>query len=140
MDFEKYLTAQENTYQIALSEIKAGKKQTHWIWFIFPTIANRFAPTEYNIKYALQNKQKAIDYLNHPILGPRLIEITTELYNSTKENTQDIFPKPDIKKIKACITLFYKISPEIDIFSKVIKKYYLDEFDEMTINLLNDNL
>ncbi len=136
---EKYLQAQENTYLQALSEIKAGKKQSHWIWFIFPTIASRFAPTEYNIKYALQNKQEAIDYLNHPILGQRLIEITTELFKSPTTNIQDIFPKPDIKKIKACMTLFYKIAPEIDMFQKVIIKYYLAEFDQTTIQLV-DNL
>ncbi len=133
MDFEKYLKTQEVNYSIALSEIKSGKKKSHWIWYIFPTIANRFINSEYNIKYAIQNKEEAIEYLNHEILGKRLIEITTELANLPTNKIEDIFPKPDIKKVKACMTLFQQISDNNEVFSKVLEKYFNNQRDENTL-------
>lgn len=133
MDFEKYIKAQEENYSKALSEIKSGKKKSHWIWFIFPTIANRFINSEFNIKYAIQNKQEAIEYLNHEILGKRLIEITTELANLPSNKIEDIFPKPDIKKVKASMTLFEHISNNEDVFSKVLEKYFNNQRDEITL-------
>lgn len=136
MDFEKYIKAQEVNYTKALTEIKSGKKKSHWIWYIFPTIANRFINSEYNIKYAIQNKQEAIDYLNHEILGKRLIEITTELLNLTTNKIDDIFPIPDIKKVKACMTLFQQISNNDDVFSKVLEKFFDNQRDEITLKSL----
>lgn len=133
---ERFVLAQESTYNQALIEIKNGKKETHWIWFIFPTIANRFAATDYNIKYAITNLEEAIQYYKHPILGKRLIEITTELYKLQEKTIEDIFPKPDIKKVKSCMTLFSLVPNSNPVFKSVLDKFYNGETDVLTIGFL----
>ena len=133
-DLERFIVAQENNYYIALKEIAAGKKQTHWVWYIFPTIANRFAFTEYNFKYSISNIEEAIQYYNHPLLGARLIEITSILYNLKNQTIEEVFPKPDIKKLKASMSLFYMASNKNELFKNVLNKYFNGEFDIETIN------
>lgn len=117
-------------------KLKNGKKENHWIWYIFPTIANRFAATDFNIKYAISNLDEAIKYYNHPILGKRLIEINTELYKIKDKSIEEIFPKPDIEKVKSCMTLFSLVPNVNPIFQKILYKYYNCQIDEKTKNLL----
>lgn len=136
LDASKYLEAQEGIYEVALQEIKQGKKVTHWMWFIFPTIANRFAQTDYNIKYALNSIDEVIEYYNHPILGKRLIEITIALEQLPEQNIENIFPKKDVKKLIACMTLFMQLPNTNPIFFKVINKYLNSQIDKPTLELL----
>lgn len=133
---ERFVLAQESTYPQALIEIKNGKKETHWIWYIFPTIAKRFANTEYNIKYSILNIEEAIQYYNHPILGKRLIEITTVLYKLQDKSIEDIFPKPDIKKVKSCMTLFSMVQNANPVFKLVLDKFFNGETDFRTLEFL----
>lgn len=120
LGLDRFIMAQDryNTYQQALSEVKSGKKTTHWIWFIFPQLGN------YNLRgiadyYAL-SRDDAEEYLKHPILGLRLIEITEAVYNNEK-SVYEIFGH-DAIKVRNCMKLFASVS-NAPIFKKMINKY-----------------
>ena len=118
---DRFVEAQDkfNTYQRALEEIKAGKKKTHWIWYIFPQ--SRGLGKSYNSKfYGIQSREEAENYINHPVLRERLIEATEVVYNSNK-TIYEIFGA-DAIKVRSCMKLFASVS-DIPIFKKMVKKY-----------------
>ena len=135
---ERFLTIQEQQYPIALREIKSGKKTSHWIWYIFPQLTGLVeSPTLNTQLYAIQDKKEAIDYYQHPILGARLLEITLELYNLKNVKIEHVVGEKDAKKIKSCMTLFEFVTNEdVTIFGKVLERFFSDERDEITIELL----
>lgn len=135
-NLDRFLEAQETTYAEALSEIKKGKKQSHWMWFIFPQVAG-LGFTDYNVFYAIKNSEEATQYLQHPVLGKRLIEISTALLKINEKTANEIFGKPDDRKLKSCMTLFAQIPNTDPIFQKVLDKYYQGTKDEKTLQLLN---
>ena len=136
-NLDRFLTAQETTYIEALSEIKKGEKQSHWMWFIFPQIAG-LGFTDYNVYYAIKNLEEATLYLKHPVLGKRLIEISKAVVEINGKTANEIFGKQDERKLKSCMTLFAQISKTDPIFQKVLDKYYQGIIDEKTIQLLNN--
>jgi uncharacterized protein (DUF1810 family) len=131
-NLNRFLEAQESKYQTALAEIKNGQKESHWMFFIFPQIAG-LGFTDFNIFYAIQNLEEATQYLNHPILGYRLIEISEELLNLQGKTALEILGKPDDRKLKSCMTLFSQIQNTNPIFKSVLEKYYQGLNDEKTI-------
>ena len=135
-DLLRFLTAQENTYVIALSEIKNGQKRTHWMWLIFPQIKG-LGTTEISIKYSINDIDEAISYLNHPVLGERLKEISEELLKIKGKSASEIFGSPDDKKLKSCMTLFSLVSHKPNAFQRVLEKYYKGEKDEKTLEIAN---
>lgn len=135
-DLSRFLIAQENTYLTALSEIKNGQKRTHWMWYIFPQIMG-LGTTEISIKYSINDIDEAISYLNHPVLGERLKEITEELLKINGKSAFEIFSSPDDKKLKSCMTLFSLVSHEPNVFQRVLEKYYKGEKDERTLEITN---
>lgn len=138
MSLERFLDAQKVNYEIALSEIKGGKKYSHWIWYIFPQIQGLgHSPT--SKYYAIKNKEEAIEYLKHPILSVRLLEITEELLKLDEDNISAIMGYLDDIKLKSSMTLFYLVSGN-EIFKAVIDKYFDGELDAKTIAILNENL
>ena len=134
-DLSRYLKAQENTYATALTEIKNGQKRTHWMWFIFPQI-NGLGNTEISKKYSIKTIEEALSYLNHPILGERLKEITGELLQLKGKSAFEIFGSPDDKKLKSCMTLFTVVSREPNLFLSVLENYFKGEKDERTLENL----
>ena len=136
-NLQRFLTAQETTYNEALSEITKGKKQSHWMWFIFPQIAG-LGFTDYNVLYGIKNLEEATQYLQHPVLGKRLIEISKAVFEINGKTANDIFGKPDDRKLKSCMTLFAQITKTDPIFQKVLDKFYQGNKDEKTIQLLNN--
>jgi uncharacterized protein (DUF1810 family) len=136
-DLTRFLEAQETKYNQALSEIKKGKKQSHWMWFIFPQIAG-LGFSEYNVYYAIKNLEEAAQYLDHPILGQRLVNITKAVLEINEKTANEIFGKPDDRKLKSCMTLFSQIKNTDPIFQKVLDKYFQGFKDEKTIQLLNN--
>lgn len=132
---ERFVLAQATTYNQALQEIKNGKKETHWIWFIFPQLRG-LGISVYNVYYGIKDLQEAEAYYNHPILGPRLIEISEAILQIENKPIENILPKPDIKKLKSSMTLFSLIPNPNPIFQKVLNKYYNGQQDENTLNLL----
>ena len=121
-DLERFIGAQKLDYDLALHEICEGQKRGHWIWYIFPQIKGlgHSCNSEY---YGLSGKDEAKAYLNNPVLGLRLREITTALLNCDNSSVDDIFGFPDVLKVRSCMTLFDMISPN-DIFKQVLNKYY----------------
>lgn len=138
-NLNRYVSAQEDTYNEALAEIKNGKKVSHWMWFIFPQIAG-LGFTDYNVFYAINNLKEANEYLNHPVLGKRLIEISNALLNIEGKTAVEIFGKPDERKLKSCMTLFNLLDYPNPIFQEVLNKYFQGAADEKTLELLNMQL
>ena len=118
---QRFIDAQDrgNTYQKALEEIRNGKKETHWIWFIFPQLSG-LGKSETAYFYGINGREEAEAYINHPVLRERLIEVTEAVYNSEK-SVYEIFGN-DAIKVRSCMLLFASVSDE-PIFKKVIAKY-----------------
>ena len=133
-DLERFLQAQDSgwcSYNDALKEIKAGKKQSHWIWYVFPQIKG--LGHSYNSEfYGISGKDEAKAYLEHSVLGQRLREITKALLDCSNPSADDILSFPDVLKVKSCMTLFDLVSPN-DIFKDVLDKYYEGKTCEKTL-------
>jgi len=128
-NLERFVEAQEKVYSTVISELNSGYKKTHWIWYIFPQIQG-LGRSETARYYAIKDKEEALTYLNHPILGDHLIECT-----SIVANHKVVFPYPDDMKLKSSMTLFSLISDNT-IFGNVLTQYYSGEKDMKTVNLL----
>lgn len=122
-------------YQTALKEIRNGRKESHWMWFIFPQIKG-LGRSYTSQHYAIESLDEAKAFLNHPCLGKNLLEITNVLLLLDSNNATEIFGKPDDMKLKSCMTLFAIASEEQSVFDKVISKFYNGKYDNRTINLL----
>ncbi len=132
---DRFVLAQEHSYNQALSELKDGQKRTHWMWYIFPQIAGLgFSATAQ--KYSIKNKHEAITYLNHEILGPRLRECTWAVLEVDNKSAESIFGYPDVLKLCSCMTLFESIADENSEFSAVLEKFYFGERDTKTLEKL----
>lgn len=134
-DLSRFLEAQENTYSKALVELINGKKETHWMWFIFPQIIGLgLSPT--SKFYAIKDIKEADLFLHHPILGKRLIEISSVLLELKDLTARDIFGQPDDSKLQSCMTLFTSLEDTNAVFSDVIERYYNGKKDEYTLEIL----
>ena len=138
-NLNKFLTAQASSYTTALFELKEGRKETHWMWYIFPQIKGLgTSPT--SIFYSLESISEAKAFLNHEILGKRLKEITEVLLDLEETDPTKIFGYPDDLKFKSCMTLFsIADGKENNPFHKVIQKFFEGESDEKTVEILNKN-
>ena len=136
IDLSRFITAQENKFDQALSEIMSGRKLGHWMWFIFPQFKG-LGISETSTKYSIQNLDEAHDYLSHPILSTRLRQITNELIRLDENNAIKVFGYTDRKKLKSSMTLFSIVdsSPE-SVFMKAIEKFFNGEMDERTLKLI----
>ena len=130
---DRFIKAQENNYLVALKEIKNGRKQSHWMWYIFPQIKG-LGMSETSRYYGIDDEEEAKAYLDNEILGSRLREITSELLKLNIDNPVDIFGTIDAIKLKSSMTLFDYVSDD-KIFSQVLNKYYNGKIDEKTILL-----
>ncbi|MBK5208294.1 MAG: DUF1810 domain-containing protein [Flavobacteriaceae bacterium] len=130
-DLSRFVKAQEQAYENALMEIKAGKKSSHWMWYIFPQLKG-LGKSSTSLFYGLADKEEALEYLNHPVLGQRLLEITEALLNVKNKTAFEIFGTPDYLKLKSCMTLFKLATPEESIFQEVIDTYYMGYEDALT--------
>lgn len=133
---ERFVLAQETTYQSALKEIKAGKKRTHWMWFIFPQIEG-LGYSETSKYYAVRGPGEAKDYLAHPILGKRLKEISMALLTHKGNDAEKVFGRIDAQKLQSSMTLFKSVSRD-PIFQAVLDKYFEGEEDRKTLRILKE--
>ena len=130
----RFVEAQENSYEIALNEVRSGRKVTHWMWFIFPQIEG-LGNSQNSHMYAIKTKDEALDYLKHPLLGKRLKLITKMLFNHTNKKISDIFPDPDDLKLQSSMTLFSKVNyDKINIFEEVLKRFFDGKPDQNTLD------
>jgi uncharacterized protein (DUF1810 family) len=136
-NLKRFLTAQENVYSAALAEIRSGRKRSHWMWFIFPQIEG-LGRSEISRHYAIKNRDEAIHFLMHPVLGQRLIEISNTLLAVNKKNTEEIFRYPDHLKFKSCMTLFAAVAEPGSVFQLVLNKFFNGEGDPKTMAILGN--
>ena len=132
---ERFIEAQEQHYQLALTEVRAGKKQSHWVWYIFPQMRG-LGRSYFAHMYGIRDREEAEEYLNHQVLGKRLREITAALLAHEERTAEEIFGDLDAMKVRSCMTLFDIISPE-DIFSEVLRRFYSNTRCEITIAMLS---
>jgi uncharacterized protein (DUF1810 family) len=136
IDLSKFLRAQETDYPIALAEIKAGKKQSCWMWYIFPQYKG-LGVSNTSVRYAINSLEEAHAFLSHPILGSRLTEITEALLKLENKNPFSVFGSPDDMKLKSCMTLFDFVDSSIDnVFKKVLDVYFDGIPDNRTLQLI----
>jgi uncharacterized protein (DUF1810 family) len=134
-NLQRFVGAQENVYPQALAEIRRGRKQSHWMWFIFPQFVGLgFSSTSQH--YAIRSLDEAAAYLQHPILGPRLTECAEATLGVEGKSAHEIFGSPDDMKLRSCATLFDAVSPG-SIFDRLLLKYFEGERDERTLRLLD---
>jgi uncharacterized protein (DUF1810 family) len=134
-NLNRFLEAQNNTYKKALKEIKAGRKTGHWMWYIFPQITG-LGSSETSRFYAIKSMDEAAQYLQHPVLGKRLVEISEALLKLKSDNPESIFGYIDSLKLKSSMTLFSSIENANSVFKKVIEKFYAGEKDTDTLKKL----
>lgn len=128
---ERYLKAQELDYAIAFSEIKSGHKRSHWMWYIFPQLQG-LGHSETAKFYAIKDKNEALAYMAHPVLGARIIEISNALLELKSKDAREVMGHPDDMKLKSSMTLFSLVSND-PVFQKVLDKFYAGEKDKFTV-------
>ena len=132
---ERFVEAQARDYETALREIRSGRKRSHWMWYIFPQLRGLgFSSTAQF--YGLRDLQEARDYMAHPLLGPRLIEISEALLTLETDNPGAVMGYPDDLKLCSCMTLFELAAPEQPVFARVLEKFYAGRRDQRTLALL----
>ena len=132
ISLQRFLDAQKDYYYIALREMREGVKKTHWIWFIFPQIKGLGRSPDAQL-YGISDLDEAKAYLEHPVLGARLREITAEVLKHSDSSINAIMGSGiDVKKFKSSMTLFDAVSPN-DIFDKALKTFYGGNRDQLTI-------
>ena len=134
-DLERFYKAQEYDYETALSEIRNGRKESHWMWYIFPQITGlgRSTTAEY---YAIKSKEEAKGYIEDPVLGKRLVEISQALFQIESDDAEMVMGWPDNLKLRSCMTLFAEVAPEQPVFRNVLEKFYDGEMDGKTLDIL----
>jgi uncharacterized protein (DUF1810 family) len=131
----RFVLAQQEDYEQALAEIRGGKKRTHWMWYIFPQI-DGLAFSSTSKYYAIKSIDEAKAYLEHPLLGPRLLECAEAVVGVEGRSAKEIFGSPDDLKLRSCATLFACVSPPGSAFDRLLEKYYRGERDQKTLQLL----
>ena len=132
---ERFVEAQARDYETALREIRSGRKRSHWMWYIFPQLRGLGYSSTAQF-YGLRDLQEARDYMAHPLLGPRLIEISEALLTLETDNPGAVMGYPDDLKLCSCMTLFELAAPEQPVFARVLEKYYAGRRDQRTLALL----
>ena len=134
---DRFLSAQAGDYDTALREIRAGRKRSHWMWYIFPQIQGLgFSHTAQF--YAIENLEEAREYLAHPVLGARLKEISSALLELEDLSASEIFGYPDDLKLRSCMTLFRLADLDCKVFQDVIDKYYDGVPDSRTVRIVQE--
>jgi uncharacterized protein (DUF1810 family) len=133
-NLDRFITAQQTNYAIALEEIRRGKKISHWMWYIFPQLAG-LGYSSTSIFYAIDVEEARL-FLKHPVLGMRLTKISEEILKLNK-SAHEVFGSPDDIKLLSCMTLFEYISEQPNVFSQVIEKYFNGVRDARTLKLIS---
>jgi uncharacterized protein (DUF1810 family) len=134
-DLARFVRAQERDYEKALSEIRGGRKRSHWMWYIFPQF-DGLGVSSTSIHYAIKSVGEAEAYLRHPVLGPRLLEIAQAAVEVEGRSALAVFGTPDDMKLQSCATLFASVSPAGSVFQRLLDRYFGGEPDNKTLGLL----
>jgi uncharacterized protein (DUF1810 family) len=130
----RFIEAQAAVHADALAELRAGRKRTHWMWFVFPQIAG-LGHSAMAQRYAIASRAEAEAYLAHDVLGPRLRECTQAALDVPGRTAHEIFGSPDDVKFRSCLTLFDAVAPN-DVFDRALARFYGGERDRATLERL----
>lgn len=135
---ERFTTAQAPSYGAALAEVRAGRKRSHWMWYMFPQLRG-LGRSEMAHRYGIVGLAEAEAYLAHPVLGARLREITQALLDQPSRDPRHVFGSPDDMKLRSSMTLFERAgaADRDTVFTKVLEEFYDGERDAATLSLLN---
>ena len=137
-NLNRFVRAQEHDYAPALAEIRSGRKRTHWMWYIFPQL-DGLGFSETARRYAIRSLDEARAYLDHPVLGPRLVECAEAVLAVQGRSAREIFGSPDDVKLRSCATLFAEVSAEGSVFHRLIRAYFGGAPDGRTLTLLGQS-
>lgn len=134
-DLERFVQAQDAVMDDVRRELRAGRKRTHWMWFVFPQLRalGRSATAQH---YGISSLAEARAYMAHPVLGPRLTECAELVLAVQERSAHDIFASPDDMKLRSCMTLFAAAAPDIPTFDAVLRTYFDGVPDARTTELL----
>jgi uncharacterized protein (DUF1810 family) len=131
----RFVQAQEEDYQQALSEIRSGRKRSHWMWYMFPQF-DGLGSSWTSQRYSVKSVAEAQAYLGHPVLGPRLVACAEAALRVDGLSAHEIFGSPDDLKLRSCATLFASVSSEGSVFHQLIDKYFHGKSDDRTLRLI----
>ena len=135
-NLNRFIQAQETSFEMALTEVRNGRKRSHWMWYIFPQIKGLgFSPT--SVFYGIEDIKEAESYLKHPVLGSRLIRICTALLELKDNDASRIFGYPDDLKLKSSMTLFSSLPTSNPLFTLVLNKFFKGTKDKKTLEIIN---
>ena len=134
MRIERFIEPQKTSYPVALEEVRNGRKESHWMWYIFPQLRG-LGQSTLAWYYGIENLEEAKAYLSHPVMGQRLREITQAALDLPETDPMKIFGWPDNMKLRSCMTLFAQIS-EDDLFARALGKFFGGQEDSLTLELL----
>ncbi|NZD49887.1 DUF1810 domain-containing protein [Rhizobium leguminosarum] len=132
----RFIDAQNGVYEQALVELKAGRKTSHWMWFIFPQVAG-LGTSAMAEKYAIRSAEEAAAYLADPILSSRLLRCVEAILSVNGRSAHEILGSPDDFKLRSSMTLFAAISDHGSPFHQVIEHFYQGKFDDRTMEILS---
>ena len=135
-ELDKFVRAQQRDYSTALSEIRSGRKRSHWMWYIFPQIQGLGMSSTAQF-YGIKDLEQAKDFLAHPYLGRNLIEISSALLALDGNDPTAVMGYPDDLKLRSCMTLFELADPSAEVFAAVLDKFYGGRRDGMTLRIMN---
>ena len=133
-NLERFIDAQEASYEIALSEITSGRKKSHWMWYIFPQVQG-LGFSETSKFYAIKDIGEAKAFLEHPVLGERLVRICNALLHLESDNAHNIFGSPDDLKLQSSMTLFSSLNIN-PVFQKLLEKFFNGIKDDKTLQII----
>lgn len=134
-NLRRFLDAQEASYQQALDELRAGKKQSHWSWYIFPQVAG-LGTSQMSVRFAIKSVNEAVAFLAHPVLGWRLRECVAAMNSHTGLSAEEILGAVDAQKFRSCLTLFAQADSTEPVFRAGLEKYFSGQPDATTLTTL----
>jgi uncharacterized protein (DUF1810 family) len=137
-DLDRFVSAQRDSYDAALSEVTKGQKRSHWMWYIFPQLRG-LGHSSTSQLYGISGVDEAHAYLSHEVLGPRLIAVCEAALAVEGRSATEIFGKPDDMKLRSCATLFAHVSKTDSVFHKILNKYFHGNSDQRTLQLIARN-
>ena len=137
-DLSRFVEAHDRSYSRALEEIREGRKQSHWMWYIFPQIGGLGLSSTSRF-YAIADLEEARAYMQHPMLGAHMIEICGVLLGLSANDAEDVMGYPDDLKLRSSMTLFSQAVPSVKIFQQVLDKYFDGKMDQKTLEILGEH-
>jgi uncharacterized protein (DUF1810 family) len=134
-NLSRFVEAQRPVFSRVVDELRAGRKTSHWMWFVFPQLKG-LGLSETAMRFGITDRREARAYLQHPLLGPRLVECVEALLEHGDSSALQILGSPDDLKLRSCLTLFNEVQPEPALYQRALDQFYGGKPDDRTIQLL----